>query len=149
MPTVEGFTQDVFWTTLYGLFAIGLLFLIVFRVYDAIRTISERRRQRMEARTPDFAEKVSQRVIDKLEPRFNKIERNLEMDKHRLDEHEDTLDTLSKSQQSTRQGLVAICKFMLVLSTHGNLGDNEHVNEAKSELNKFLAEQMGQNQNGR
>ena len=67
MPTVEGLTPGTIWTTMYGLIAIGLLFLIGYRVYDAIHTIVERKKQHKEAEEPDFAEKVSQKGIFKLQ----------------------------------------------------------------------------------
>lgn len=142
MPTVEGFSPEVAWTTLYGLVALGLLFLIGYRVYDAIHTISERRRNRKEAHKPDFAEKVSQKVIDKLEPRFKKIEENLDEDKRRLDNHESVFSNFNKSHSEIHDGLAAICKFMLTISTYGNIGDNDKVKEASADLQKFLAEKL-------
>ena len=98
MPTVEGFTPDVLWTTIYGVVAIGLLFLIGYKVYDAIHTIIQRRRDRNEAQKPDFAEQVSQKVIEKLEPRFKEIEKNLGRDKQRLDNHERLISDAAKGQ---------------------------------------------------
>ena len=74
MPTVEGLTPQIIWYTLYGFFAVCLLFLIGFRVYDAIHTLAERRRQKREASKPDFAEKVSKQVIKELGPRLEQIE---------------------------------------------------------------------------
>ena len=70
MPTVPEFTPGMLWTTIYGLLALCLLFMIGYKVYDAIHTINERRREKREASKPDFAEAVSQKVIEKLEPRF-------------------------------------------------------------------------------
>lgn len=142
MPTVEGLTPQVTWTTLYGIVALGLLFLIGYRVYDAIHTIVIRRRQRRQAHEPDFADKVSQKVIDKLEPRFKKIEENLDKDKTRLDNHETTLNAIHVSNIEIHDGLTAICKFMLTISTYGNIGDNDKVKEASAELQKFLAERL-------
>ena len=74
MPTVEGFTPAIAWSTLYGIFAIALLFLIGYRVYEAIHTLAERRRQKKESEKPDFADKVSKKVITDLGPRLEKIE---------------------------------------------------------------------------
>lgn len=142
MPTVEGFTPSVAWTTLYGIVATGLLFLIGYRVYDALHTIMERRRKRREADKPNFAEEVSQKVIDKLEPRFRKIEENLDNDKKRLENHEHALALATESHQEIHDGLSAICKFMLIISTYGNIGDNDKVKEASAELQKFLAEKL-------
>ena len=61
MPTVEGLTPAMLWYFMYALFAIGLLFLIGFRVYDAIHTLAERKKQRRESERPDFAEQVSKK----------------------------------------------------------------------------------------
>lgn len=142
MPTVEGLTPQIMWTSLYGIVAMGLLFLIGYRVYDAIHTILSRARQRHQSEKPDFADQVSQKVIEKLEPRFKEIEKNLAKDKNRLDSHESVLATLSSSQREVHDGLTAICKFMLVISTYGNIGTNEKVKDANAELQKYLAERM-------
>ena len=146
LPTVEGFTPSVIWTMIYGLICVGLLFLIVYKVYDAIHTIIKRHRERREAEKPDFADKVSRKVvdevIDKLEPRFLDIERKLEKDKNRLEAHEIIIENVKTSQTETRDGLRAICKFMLVISNYGDLGEDEKIKEAHADLQKFLAEKL-------
>jgi hypothetical protein len=52
------------------------------------------------------------------------------------------LATLNSSQREVHDGLTAICKFMLVISTYGNIGTNEKVKDANAELQKYLAERM-------
>lgn len=142
MPTVEGFTPEVAWTTLYGFLALCLLFLIGFRVYDAFHTIIERRRQRKESEKPDFARKVSKQVIAELDPRLADIEENLRKDKARLEAHERLIENIERGQSDVHDGLTAIAKFMLVISTYGNIGTNEKVKEASADLQKFLAEKL-------
>lgn len=144
MPTVEGLTPGVAWTTLYGIVAFMLLFLIGYRVYDAICNIVDRRKKKHQAAKPDFAEEVSQKVIEKLEPRFAKIEHNLSNDKTRLEAHETALSGIQNGQKQVRDGLTAICKFMLVITTYGDIGKNEKVQDASLDLQNFLAEQMRQ-----
>lgn len=142
MPTVEGLNPQVLWTTMYGIFAVGLLFLIGFRVYDAIHTILKRRKDRRESERPDFADQVSQKVIEKLEPRFREIEENLDKDKRRLETHENMLTQISQGHEEIHDGLAAICKFMLVVSSYGNFGDSEEIRKANTELQNFLAEKL-------
>ena len=142
MPTVEGFTPEIAWTTLYGFLALCLLFLIGFRVYDAFHTILERRRQRKESEKPDFARKVSKQVIAELDPRLADIEENLRKDKARLEAHEKLIENMERGQSDVHDGLTAIAKFMLVISTYGNIGTNEKVKEASADLQKFLAEKL-------
>ena len=142
MPTVEGFTPGVLWTTIYGLVALCLLFMIGYRVYDAVHTIQTRRKEKSQAKEPDFADKVGQKVLEKLEPRFKEIEQNLAKDKSRLDNHELVISSIKEGQRSTKDGLTAICKFMLVIGTYGEFGDNEKVKEANLELQKYLTEKL-------
>lgn len=142
MPTVEGLTPEMIWYTLYGLFAIGLLFLIGFRVYDAVHTISERRKQKKEAEEPDFADKVSKKVIKDLGPRLEKIESDLAKDKKRLETHESLISSMQAGQKEIHDGLSAIAKFMLVISTYGDFGENVKIKEASTDLQKFLAEKL-------
>jgi len=142
MPTVEGLTPTIVWTTIYGLVALGLLFLIVYRVYDAVRTIVERHKQKQEASKPDFADKVSQKVIKELGPRLEDLEDNLAKDKKRLENHEMLISNMRTSQREIHDGLSAIAKFMLVISNYGNIGDNDNVKRASVELQKFLAEKL-------
>lgn len=142
MPGVEGFTPSVFWTTLYGLFAFCILFILCYNVYNAIHTIRQRRKEQKESEAPDFAEKVSQKVIDKLEPRFEEIEKNLDKDKKRLESHEALIENINKGQKEIHDGLSAIAKFMLVISNYGNIGENDRVKEASMELQRYLTEKL-------
>ena len=142
MPTVEGFSPQIAWNTLYGLFALCLLFLIGYRVYEAIHTLAERRRQKKDSEKPDFAEKVSKKVINELGPRLEKIESDLSKDKKRLEAHETMITNMRTGHREIHDGLAAIAKFMLVISNYGNLGDNDKIKEASTELQKFLAEKL-------
>lgn len=142
MPTVEGFTPNILWTTAYGVVALGLLFLIGYRVYDAIHTILVRRKDKIESKKPDFAEQVSQKVIEKLEPRFKEIERNLGKDKERLDNHETLISSVSKNHEDLHEGMVAICKFLLVVSNYGSFGTSDKIKEANENLMNYLANQI-------
>lgn len=142
MPTVEGLTPAILWYMVYGLLACGLIFLIGFRVYDAIHTVAERRRQKKEAEKPDFADKVSKKVIKELGPRLEEIESNLAKDKKRLETHEQLITGMQTGQKEIHDGLSAIAKFMLVIVNYGDLGNNDQIKEASLELQKFLAEKL-------
>ncbi len=142
MPSVEGLTPQILWFTLYGFFAVCLLFLIGYRVYDAIHTLAERRRQKKAAERPDFAEKVSKQVIKELGPRLEQIESNLEKDKKRLETHETLITNMQSGQKDIHEGLSAIAEFMLVVTNYGNLGDSDEIKKASVDLQKFLAKKL-------
>ncbi len=144
MPTVEGLTPQVLWTTIYGLLALCILFMVVYKVYDAVRTIVERRKQRQEAKKPDFAEEVSQKVIDKLEPRFKRIEENLARDKERLDSHDSIISETKKVNKEIGDGLVAICKYLMASTRYSNLESNSpKLDEATEEMTNYLTSKIG------
>ena len=144
MPTVEKFTPDVFWTTVYGMLSLCILFMIAYKVYEAILAILDRRKRKREAEKPDFAEAVSQKVIEKLEPRFKKIEDALDEDKGRLDEHELFIGEVKDSQQKTNDGLVAICNYLMAIVQFGNISsDTVEMKSATAEMTKFLTARIG------
>ena len=145
MPTVEGFSPDVLWTTIYGLLALCVLFMIVYKVYEAIQTIVARHKQKREAEKPDFAESVSQKVIEKLEPRFKEIEKNLAKDKARLDNHETILFGVQQVEKDTREGLVAICKYLLAMAQYGTTTDSKEMRDATADMMAYLATRIGGN----
>ena len=139
MPDIQGMSPEVAWTTLYGIIALGLLFIVFYNVYNAIHTILERHRVKKEAEEPDLADKISVKVIEKLEPRFKDIESKLDNDKIRLDRHDLLIQQIQQGQRDTRDGLVAICKTLVVMTNYGDLGNSNEVREASAELNKYLA----------
>ena len=136
LPTVEQFTPDVMWTTMFGVIALGLLFLIGFKVYDAIYTIRERRKQEKEAEKPDFAKRVSKEVISDLSPRLEDIERRLNDDDKRIKRHDRMLEEMTKDQGELHEGLSAIAQFMLASGTNGDM------KTAVADLQKFLAKKL-------
>lgn len=142
MPTVEGLTPEMIWTFMYVLIGFGLLFLIGFRVYDAIHVINERKRHKDESEKPDFAEKVSKKVIAELGPRLENIEDDLAKDKKRLELHELAISNMQTGQKDIREGLTAIAKFLLVINTYSDISQNDNVKKAASDLNDFLAEKL-------
>ena len=66
----------------------------------------------------------------------------MDKDKKRLENHEAVLANIKEGHKEIHDGLTAICKFMLVISTFGNIGSNEKVKDASAELQKYLAEKL-------
>lgn len=136
MPEIQGLTPQVLWVTVYGIVGICVLFMVLYKVYDSIRNEVERRRRAKEAREPDLAERVSKKVLENLEPRFQDIEQKLSKDNARLDNHEKLIASNQQSQMDTKEGLVAICKALLVITSQNS---SDQFKEAHEELTKFLA----------
>lgn len=149
MNTLEGLTPTILWTTMFGILCIFAIGLICFEVYKAVIFIRDRRanrkleeRQRFEAQKPDFAEKVSKKVIAELGPRLEEIEDNLQKDKKRLETHESLISSMKQGQDEIHEGLSAIAKFMLAISLYGNIEHNDKMKDASMELQKYLTEKL-------
>lgn len=149
VPNIEGLTPTILWTTMFGILCMAAVFLICFEVYKAVTFIKDRKDkkrkeaiQRQEAQKPDFAKKVSREVIAELGPRLEEIEDNLQKDKKRLETHESLIAGMKESQDGIHEGLSAIAKFMLAISTYGGLESNDKMKEAHMELQKYLTEKL-------
>lgn len=143
MPDIHGITPGALWTALGVLVALCVVFAIVWKVFDIIRTEMERNRHKREAVAPGLADEVSQKVLEKLEPRLADIETKLANDKHRIDDHERLLSGLGRSHEDVRKGLTALCRSLLVLLNHGGLDNNaDEVREATKYLTAYLTERL-------
>ena len=142
MSEIQGLTPALAWNTFSGLVIFGVIFMIIFNVYDAIMKIVDRRRARREHDQPDLADKVSRKVIEKLEPRIQEIEHKLNNDKNRLDNHDILISEIQNTHKDTRDGLAAICKMLLVIASYGNMGNAKEIKEASAELTKYLTNRL-------
>lgn len=142
MPTIEGFTPSVAWTTGYGVIAICIIVSLVLTAYEKIQHVRDRKKKAMEAQQPGLADQISKKVLDQFEPRLKDIEVKLDKDKARLDNHEQLFDQIQKTNTEIRDGLHAYGKTMLVLLNHGDFGQSKEVKDASDELTRFLAERV-------
>lgn len=143
MADIKGLTPETLWITIGGIVALCLIFMVGFNVYDALYKISQRRKEREEARQPDLADKISRQVLERIEPRLSEIESKLDSDKSRLDNHERLIVAAENSQHETRDGLVAICKYLMAITQYGNLGGNsKEMKDATAEMTRYLASRL-------
>lgn len=148
MQPIEGITPGALWT--FAAVAVGLLTvaLLVFKLIEFIQGQLDRKKNREAGNEVRLrlAEEVSQKVTTNLEPRFRGIEneisevnRKLENDKQRLDGHERTLNSISAAQKDTREGFSALAGALLAVLDHElHNGNDEQMNAARNELNRYL-----------
>ena len=142
MPTVEGLTPSVLWTTLYGFIALCLLLTIVLTLAEKLRHWRDYKKLRTEAAKPGLADEISRKVLSELEPRFEEIEDKLKSDKNRLDNHERLIREVDTTSRDIRSALRAYGKTMVVILNHGSFGESKEVKEAADALSTFLAERL-------
>lgn len=138
MQSVEGLTPEILWYTVIGLVGIGGLIVLADKVVDVFRKRKERRN--LERQPEDaLAETISKKVLEKLEPRFQEIDRKLATDKTRLDEHTRILGSHQDQLSNIEQGNKVMCRGILALLSHEiNGNSNDKLKESQQEITNYL-----------
>ena len=135
---IEGLTPDMLWTFIAVLVALAGLVVLGDKVLDVWR----KHKARQEIKTgPEgqLAEEISKKVLEKLEPRFQEVDRKLGTDKLRLDEHAQKLAALNIKSDAVEDGQKAICRGVLALLSHEINGDSsDKLRDALTDINEYL-----------
>lgn len=142
MPNIQGFDPAMLWTAAIVVIGLGALFI----EYDKIRTIFRNRKKERqeEEQTHDngfrqqLTEDIATKVMEKLEPRLSGIESKLENDKNRLDNHEDTISTIKKSNKLITDGLEVTCNALMAVLDHElHNGNADQMQKARDDLQHY------------
>jgi len=148
MQSIQGFTPEMLWTTIIVVVGLGALFI----EYDKIRTIFKNRKKERqeEEQTHDngfrqqLTEDIATKVMEKLEPRLSGIESKLENDKNRLDNHEDTISTIKKSNEVIAGGLEVTCNALVAVLDHElHNGNSDQMQKARDDLQHYTNSLIG------
>lgn len=140
MQPIEGITPETLWTFLVVLVGLGALVVLGDKVIDVWRR-HKARKELNEGPEGHLAEEISKKVMEKLEPRFQEIDRKLANDKALLDDHTRRLSTYESKFTQQEEGQRAICRGVLALLSHeinGNSTDKLH--EALEGIKNYLIE---------
>ena len=136
------------WTTIIVVVGLGALFI----EYDKIRTIFKNRKKERqeEEQTHDngfrqqLTEDIATKVMEKLEPRLSSIESKLENDKNRLDNHEDAISTIKKSNEVIAGGLEVTCNALVAVLDHElHNGNSDQMQKARDDLQHYTNSLIG------
>ena len=142
MPSIQGFDPTMLWTAAIVVIGLGALFI----EYDKIRTIFRNRKKERqeEEQTHDngfrnqLTEDIATKVMEKLEPRLSSIESKLENDKNRLDNHEDAITTIRKSNEVITGGLEVTCNALMAVLDHElHNGNSDQMQKARDDLQHY------------
>lgn len=140
MPSVEGLTPEVLWYTLIGLVGIGTLIILADKVADVFRKRKEREEMR---RQPEdqLAEKISEMVLQKLEPRFEEIDRKLANDNALIKSHTRALEEHHEQIVAIQAGNKVLCRGILALLSHEiNGNSSDKLKASQAEITNYLIE---------
>ena len=140
MQPIEGITPQTLWTFLGVLVGLGALIVLADKVMDVWR--KHKARKKIESGPESqLAEEISKKVLEKLEPRFQEIDRKLNNDKVRLDDQAQRLAALGSRNDTLEAGQKAMCRGVLALLSHEINGNStDKLREAQSDINDFLIE---------
>lgn len=135
MPPIEGLTPEILWYTLVGLVGIGTLIILGDKVLDVFRKKKER-----ENRPDDvLADVISRKVLEKLEPRFQEIDRKLANDKLQIEDHTAKLSVQKRQIDEIEEGQRVMCRGVLAILSHMINGDSsEALKESQKEITDYL-----------
>ena len=138
MPAIEGFTPDMLWTALKVI--VGLCALVV--LWDKVRDVFASAKKRKDAKRPELADEISEKVLEKLEPRFAEIDRKLANDKATIDGPTRQIEALNLRTDNQDTGLRALCHGMLALLDNAEKcgGGSPEIKDAKKRFTGFLAD---------
>jgi hypothetical protein len=138
LPAVEGLTPSILWYTIVGLVGIGALIVLVDKVADVFR---KRKARQALATTPSeaFAETVSEKVKESLEPRFQDIDRKLANDKLLIEDHTRKLAGQAAQIDAIEKGNKVLCRGILALLSHEiNGNSDDKLRASQAEITDYL-----------
>ena len=141
MQPIEGITPEMLWTFFVVLVGLATLVVLGYKVVEIVRKEQEYKRKKREQPEDKLADDISSKILEKIEPRFNAIDRKLANDKTQIEAHAREIAELRKRAEGTEQGMRAVCKGMLVLMNNakGNATDQE-IDDAARAFTNYLAD---------
>lgn len=140
MQPVEGMTPEILWYTLIGLVGIGTLIVLVDKVMEVFRKKHERDELKKQPEEK-LAENISEKVLKKLEPRFEEIDRKLANDNALIKSHTRVLEEHHDQIKAIQAGNKVLCRGVLAMLSHEINGNSKDKLEAsRQEITDYLIE---------
>ncbi len=138
LPTIEGLTPSILWITLAGIVGILGVALIIFKVIEFTWKVKDRRVNHTKESDTDLTEDIAQKVMEKMEPKFEEINKKLKADKDRLDNHEETIKSFRTSQKILTDGMSVTCDALMAILDHElHNGNSDQMQKARDDLHKY------------
>ena len=137
---IEGITPEMLWSFGYTMLGIVTIIVLIEKIPDIVWKWRDRKRKAAEGPRADFADDISEKIIDKLEPRFREIDEKLKADKARLDSHEYALSGMHRAQVDISEGFSVLCYAMIAVLDHGiHNGNKDEMEQALNKLHEYLS----------
>jgi len=140
MQAIEGVTPSMLWDFGYTMLGIIAIIVCLEKIPDLIWKWKDRKTRASVGPRENFADEISNKIMDKLEPRFKKIDDKLKADKARLDSHEYAISGMHKAQADIAEGFSVLCYAMIAVLNHGiHNGNSAEMEDALGKLHEYLS----------
>lgn len=135
---IEGITPEMLWNFVLVLLGIFSVVILVYKVVEIARKEHERKEKRNQLSGKDLTDEIADKVLAKLEPRFSDIERKLDTDKSRLDNHDVAIQSLSKSIETIKDGMQVTADALTAILDHElHNGNSDQMQKARDDLQTY------------
>lgn len=152
--TVQGVAPWMIWIWVF----VGVaLCAVIATVYKVVQIVREEKKNRVaeieriaqaaiQAKTEKLANEISDKVMKAMEDKFQEIDAKLNHDKKELDEHDQTLDRITRTLESVdanirdmREGFTCLARGTIASLNHQmHNGNGDEMERAARELNDYL-----------
>lgn len=135
---IEGITPSMLWNFVLVLLGLCAIVVLVYKVIEIMRKEHERKEKKNRLGDKDLTDEIADKVLAKLEPRFADIEKKLDTDKSRLDNHESSIKSLNVSIDSIKEGMQVTADALTAILDHElHNGNSDQMQKARDELQKY------------
>ncbi len=135
---IEGITPTMLWNFVLVLVGLAALIVLFYKIVEIMRKEHDRKEQKNQLSDKGLTDEIADKVLEKLEPRFQDIEKKLDTDKNRLDNHEANIKMLSSSISAVTEGMAVTCDALTAILDHElHNGNDDHMQKARDDLQKY------------
>lgn len=135
---IEGITPSALWTTASVLLGLAGVAIIVFKIIEFYWKAKDRKELKGQTVGKNMTDAIADKVLEKLAPRFDEIDKKLAADKSRLDNHEAALTNIRNSNTIIRDGLRVCCEALAAVLDHElHNGNSGQMQKARDDLQTY------------
>ena len=135
---IEGITPDMLWNFILVALALCAVAVLVYKVVEIVRKERERKAQQALRGDASLTDEIAEKVLEKLEPRFEEIDRKLDRDKERLEMHEININGINSTLGVIKEGMeVTVNALAEVVDNALHNGNTAQMEKASNELRRY------------
>ena len=138
MQPIEGITPESLWNAVAVFLGLAAIALIVFKLIEFYWKAKDRKDEHKQLDGKGVTDVIAEKVMAKLEPRLEDMEKKLTADKNRLDNHEASIRSLNSSIDSIKDGMQVTADALSAILDHElHNGNSDQMQKARDDLQNY------------